>query len=118
MDLTEAFGSAFAFSGRKGNFEGFPSLKKIGATSVQTSPPGQQSGAPSGGGQSGAPNVAQSGGQSGASGGQSGARSGSQSGGRKPEVYVLHVQIGRDDCHLLCLFLLIFSVSFILSSRG
>ena len=35
----------------------------------------------------------------------------------KPEVYVLHVQIGREDCHLLCMFLLIFAVSFILSSR-
>ena len=34
-----------------------------------------------------------------------------------PEVYVLHVQIGREDCHLLCMFLLIFAVSFILSSR-
>lgn len=34
-----------------------------------------------------------------------------------PEVYVLHVQIGRDDCHLLCMFLLVFSISFILSSR-
>lgn len=34
-----------------------------------------------------------------------------------PEVYVLHVQIGRDDCHLLCMFLLVFTISFILSSR-
>lgn len=34
-----------------------------------------------------------------------------------PEVYVLRVQIGRDDCHLICMFLLVFAVSFILSSR-
>lgn len=34
-----------------------------------------------------------------------------------PEVYVLHLQIGRDDCHLLCMFLLVFTISFILSSR-
>lgn len=34
-----------------------------------------------------------------------------------PGVYVLRVQIGHDDCHLLCMFLLIFAISFILSSR-
>jgi len=37
---------------------------------------------------------------------------------KSPEVYVLRVQICRDDCHLLCMFLLIFTVSFILSSRN
>ena len=36
---------------------------------------------------------------------------------KPPEVYVFNLQIGRDDCHLLCMFLLIFIISFILSSR-
>lgn len=34
-----------------------------------------------------------------------------------PEVYVLNLQIGRDDCHLLCMFLLVFTISFILSRK-
>lgn len=34
-----------------------------------------------------------------------------------PEVYILNVQIGRDDCHLMCMFLLVFTISFILGSR-
>lgn len=34
-----------------------------------------------------------------------------------PDVYVLNVEIGKDDCHLLCVFLLVFSLSFILSNR-
>ena len=34
-----------------------------------------------------------------------------------PEVYVLNVEIGKDECHLICVFLLVFSLSFILSNR-
>lgn len=34
-----------------------------------------------------------------------------------PQIYAIHVEIGRDDCHLLCMFLLVFTISFILSGR-
>jgi len=34
-----------------------------------------------------------------------------------PDVYLIQIQIGRDDCHLVCTFLLVFIISFILSSR-
>ena len=34
-----------------------------------------------------------------------------------PDVYLLQIHIGRDDCHLICTFLLVFIISFILSSR-
>lgn len=36
----------------------------------------------------------------------------------QPDVYLIQIQIGRDDCHLLCTFLLVFIVSFLLSSRN
>ena len=35
----------------------------------------------------------------------------------RPDVYLLQVQINRDDCHLLCMFLLVFTISFILSNK-
>jgi len=35
-----------------------------------------------------------------------------------PDVYLLQIHIGRDDCHLICTFLLVFIISFILSSRN
>ena len=34
-----------------------------------------------------------------------------------PDVYLLQIQIGREDTHLICLFLFVFIVSFLLSSR-
>lgn len=34
-----------------------------------------------------------------------------------PDVYIFNIQIGRDDCHLMCMFLLVFTISFILGSR-
>ena len=34
-----------------------------------------------------------------------------------PDVYLLQIHIGRDDCHLICTFHLVFIISFILSSR-
>lgn len=37
---------------------------------------------------------------------------------RHPEIYLLQVQIGRDDCHLVCMFLFVFIISFLLSRRS
>jgi len=35
----------------------------------------------------------------------------------QPDVYLIQIHIGRDDCHLICVFLLVFIISFILSSK-
>jgi len=34
-----------------------------------------------------------------------------------PNVYLIQIQINRDDCHLVITFLLVFIISFLLSSR-
>lgn len=36
---------------------------------------------------------------------------------KSPDVYLLQIQIGRDDCHLVCMFLLVFIISFLLSRK-
>ena len=33
------------------------------------------------------------------------------------DVYFVHIEIGRDDCHLICMFLAVFIISFLFSSR-
>jgi len=34
-----------------------------------------------------------------------------------PEIYLVQFHISRDDCHTICLFLLVFIISFLMSAR-
>lgn len=34
-----------------------------------------------------------------------------------PGIYLIQLQIARDDCHMICVFLLVFILSFLLSNR-
>lgn len=89
MDLTEAFGAAFSRP----------------VMTVPTAPEVSAIHKP-------APEVSRNNSSTAATLGSTLATSGST-----PEVYVLNVEIGKDDCHLICVFLLVFSLSFILSNR-
>lgn len=33
------------------------------------------------------------------------------------DIYMIQIQIGRDDCHLLCMFLLVFIISILLNKK-
>jgi len=42
---------------------------------------------------------------------------GSHGSGMSPEIYLVQFHISRNDCHTICLFLLVFIISFLMSSR-
>ena len=41
----------------------------------------------------------------------------SSGGGYPPDVYLVQVTIGRDDAHLLCMFLLVFTISVLMNRK-
>lgn len=38
--------------------------------------------------------------------------------GGSSDMYLIQIQIGRDDCHLMCMFLLIFIISILMNRKN
>lgn len=103
MNLSEAFGSAYTPPESKFRAKGFPAFKTIGSPEVQNEVQNEVHDEV----QNEVQNEVQ----------HQHRRKKQSTRRNTPKAYVLHVEIGREDCHLLCLFFLIFSISFMLSSK-
>jgi len=42
---------------------------------------------------------------------------GSHASGISPEIYLIQFHVSRNDCHTICLFLLVFIISFLMSGK-